>query len=121
MRAINTAQQNYSQMCNGYAATLNELCTVGNYVSPDLKADPTVKSGFTVTLTGANQLAAQAPNCNNAGANYYGKAEPLNVGSTGTRSFATTEQGTIFYTGGAGGGVAPTLATITAGTARPIQ
>ena len=122
MRAINTAQQNYSQMCNGYAATLNELYTVGNYVSPDLKADPTLKSGFTVTLTGFAQLMPQAPNCNNAGANYYAKAEPLNYGSTGTRSFATTEQGTIFFTSGnPGGATAPTLAVINAGTANPIQ
>jgi len=122
MRAVNTAQQNYSQMCNGYAATLNELYTVGNYVSPDLKADPTLKSGFTITLTGTNQLMPQAPNCNNAGANYYAKAEPLNYGSTGTRSFATTEQGTIFFTSGnPGGATAPTAAAITAGTANPIQ
>ena len=29
MRAINTAQQNYSQQCNGYAPVLTELGTAG--------------------------------------------------------------------------------------------
>src|SRR5438552_10979992 len=51
MRAINTAQQNYSQQCNGYSPLLVTLRTAGNYLSPDLTAsDPVVKSGYTVTL-----------------------------------------------------------------------
>jgi hypothetical protein len=50
--------------------------------------------------------------------NYYSSAIPLAFGSTGTRSFASTEQGTIFYTTTA---AAPTAAAITAGTATPIQ
>src|SRR5207253_8780865 len=36
LRAINTAQQNYSQLCNGYSPTLQTLKTAGNYLSPDL-------------------------------------------------------------------------------------
>src|SRR5882672_2774234 len=52
MRAINTAQQNYSQQCNAYAPNLGEL-GVGKYLSPDLTGATTttasvVKSGFTV-------------------------------------------------------------------------
>ena len=36
--------------------------------------------------------------CTGTTTNYYATAKPLSFGSTGTRSFATTEQGTIFYT-----------------------
>src|SRR5437773_8656663 len=39
MRAINTAQQNYSQQCNGYSPVLTELGSLtgaGAYLSPDL-------------------------------------------------------------------------------------
>ena len=36
MRAVNTAQQNYSQQCNGYAPLLTELKLAGNFLSPDL-------------------------------------------------------------------------------------
>src|SRR4051812_8656476 len=34
MRAVNTAQQNYSQLCQGYSITLQDLKTAGNYLSP---------------------------------------------------------------------------------------
>jgi hypothetical protein len=50
--------------------------------------------------------------------NYFATAVPLTLGSTGTRSFATNAQGTIFYNNTA---VAPTEAAILAGTATPIQ
>ena len=105
MRAINTSQQNYSQMCNGYAPVLTELGTAGAgaFLSPDLStvAAPT-KSGFTVTMI-ASSVASPIPGvlpagCTATTTNYYATAAPLSYGSTGTRSFATTEQGTIFYT-----------------------
>ncbi len=51
MRAVNTAEQNYSQKCNGYAMSLQELRVAGNFLSPDLTqgavAAAVVKSGFT--------------------------------------------------------------------------
>jgi prepilin-type N-terminal cleavage/methylation domain-containing protein len=123
MRAINTSQVNYSQQCNGYAPTLLELGpnapTPHTFLSPDLSAaTPAIKSGFTVVVTGTNPLATQATGCTAAGANYFATAEPLSFGSTGTRSFATSEQGTIFYAAAA---VAPTAAAVAAGTATPIQ
>src|SRR5262245_24495622 len=36
LRAINTAQQNFAQFCNGYATNLQELRVAGNFLSPDL-------------------------------------------------------------------------------------
>ena len=100
MRAINTAQQNYSQQCNGYSPLLVTLRTAGNYLSPDLTAaDPVVKSGFTVTLAVAmagTPVPMPPAGCGAPTTNYYAKAVPLSA-STGSRNFATSEAGTIFY------------------------
>jgi type IV pilus assembly protein PilA len=102
MRAINTSQQNYSQQCNGYAPLLTELKAAGNFLSPDLTSAASVaKSGFTVTMAKAGTATAiptPPAGCTATTTNYYATAVPLSFGSTGTRSFATTEQGTIFYT-----------------------
>ena len=100
MRAINTAQQNYSQQCNGYSPDLPTLKTAGNYLSPDLTSGAVIpKSGYNVTLTKA--AMGQAVNgmpaaCGAPTTNYYASALPLSLGSTGTRSFATNEAGTIY-------------------------
>ena len=81
MRAINTAQQNYSQQCNGYAPVLTELKAAGNYLSPDMTALATVaKSGYNISLAagmGNMVLATQAPGCTASGTNYYATAVPL--------------------------------------------
>jgi type IV pilus assembly protein PilA len=124
MRAINTAQQNYSQMCNGYAPVLTELAPpplgAGAFLSPDLSAaTPATKSGYTITLTGAAALPAPLPaGCTGTGATYYASAVALST-STGSRAFATGESGTIFYTSTPL--TAPTAAVVTAGTGTPIQ
>jgi hypothetical protein len=52
-----------------------------------------------VTLTGSNALGTQAAGCTAAGTNYYASAQPLSA-STGSRSFATNETGTIFFQAG---------------------
>ena len=121
MRAINTAEVNYSQRCQGYAITLPELKAAGDFLSPDLtSAAAVVKSGYTVTLAageGNTALPAPPAGCTTPGSNYYASAVPLTLGSTGTRSFATDAQGTIFYNNTV---VAPLEATFTT-TATPIQ
>ena len=40
LRAINTAQQSYSEQCHGFAPVLTELKLAGNYLSPDLTGAP---------------------------------------------------------------------------------
>src|ERR1700674_5399556 len=121
MRAINTSQQNYSQQCNGYAPVLTELKLAGNFLSPDLTSAASVtKSGCTVVRAAAAARTAIPPppaGCTATTTNYYASAKPLSFGSTGTRSFATSEQGTIFYTSTA---VAPTDPVGAAGQI-PIQ
>ena len=130
MRAINTAQQNYSQQCNGFAPVLTELGTggAGAFLSPDLSTVATpVKSGFTVRLAAGagNQVVPVVNGCTAAGSNYYATAVPLTGGSTGTRAFATDEQGTIFQnnaqTPGPNLPAAPTQPFTVGGTISAIQ
>ena len=124
MRAINTAQQNYSQQCNGFAPVLTELGTAGAgaFLSPDLSAAAApAKSGYTITMAagaGNAVLATQAAGCTAAGTNYYASATPLTVGSTGTRAFATDEAGSIWQNTT---GVAPAQPFAAAGTVSTIQ
>ena len=97
LRAINTAQQNYSQLCNGYSPTLALLGAPNNFLSPDMTADPTTKSGYQVTDAG---VGAAVPTtivaCGAPQVDFLAEAHPLTKGSTGTRSFVTNSQGTIW-------------------------
>ena len=121
MRAINTAEQSYSQACQGYAVVLTELKTAGNFLSPDLTSSATVsKSGFTVALAagaGATAIPTPPAGCTTPQSNYYASAVPMTLGTTGTRSFSTNAQGTIFYNNTA---TAP-LESIFTTTGTPIQ
>ncbi len=133
LRAINSGEAAFSSSCGqgGYATTLVQLFTVPvaggtGFISPDLATDPTIKSGFTVSLavgTGNTVVLAQAATCNNAAnalATYFGKAVPVTYGGTGSRSFGTDERGTIFQdTANPTTLAANTLAT--AGTIAPVQ
>jgi type IV pilus assembly protein PilA len=109
IRAINSAQASYAASCGGgYAQTLTDLAlapTGGvSFISPDLAVtDPAVKSGYTITVTGgagAATVLAAANTCNGAEANalagYHVTAVPVAVGSTGQRSFASDNRGTIY-------------------------
>jgi type IV pilus assembly protein PilA len=110
LRAINSAESTFSSSCggNGYAPTLEVLATPpaagqAAFISPDLSTTGVIKSGFVVTLagdTGAVTVTTQASTCNNAAnsiSSYFAHAEPVTVGSTGQRSFATDTRGTIYF------------------------
>ena len=115
MRAINTAQQNFSQLCNGYSVDLPTLGTAGNYLSPDLTgAAPVVKSGFTVLVVKAaagTAIPSPPTGCTGPVANYYATAIALST-STGSRDFATSEAGTIYYDTVAAGAPADPLGAV---------
>ena len=126
MRAVNTAQQSYSQQCNGYATYLQELKTAGNFLSTDLtlgaNAAAVVKSGFNIQMAaGLNNTAMAAPpaGCAGTGTNYYATAVPVST-STGSRAFATDEQGTIWQNK-ANPAVVPVQPFAVAGSTSPIQ
>jgi type IV pilus assembly protein PilA len=109
VRAVNSAEAAYAASCGGggYAQTLVNLGTppAGGtpFISPDLgAADPALKSGYTITLENGllpQVVLAQANTCNNIAASssvYYVHAEPITAGSTGQRSFASDNRGTIY-------------------------
>lgn len=110
LRAINSAQSTYSMSCasGGYAQALADLTkppvTGGEaFLSPDLIADPSDKSGYQISLakeTGAADVTPSAGTCNSAASpavgSYWSAAVPKTVGQTGNRSFATDTRGTIF-------------------------
>ena len=125
LRAVSSAQSTFAASCaNGMYA--QDLTTLGSgpsggsaFISPDLKTDPSVKSGYSVALLTAG--AAAGPNDCNAIAtevNYYATSTPVTVGTTGNRGFSTAGAGTIFF---GLSGVPPVLAATLAGTATPIQ
>jgi type IV pilus assembly protein PilA len=110
LRAINSAQSTYSSSCggNGYARSLEVLATPpaageAAFISPDLATTGVIKSGFIVTVipdTGAVTVTTQAATCNNLAnsiSSYFAHAEPVTVGSTGQRSFASDTRGTIYF------------------------
>jgi type IV pilus assembly protein PilA len=130
LRAINTSQQNYSQLCNGYSPDLLTLKTAGNYLSPDLTggATPTtaVKSGFNIASVPGVTPAAVAilggpVTCGAPQSGYYATAVPVSAGSTGVRAFATDEQGTIWQDTTPVTPVTPVQIFTAAGNTSPIQ
>ncbi len=105
LRAINSSQSTYASSAaqGGYAtllATLALRCgaTGDGFISADLGLDPSTKSGYLVTLANGAGAAVAANDCNGTASStvYYAHAEPLTVGSTGQRSFATNQGGTIW-------------------------
>jgi len=110
VRAINSAEAAYAASCGGggYATTLTALgLAPANgvpFISPDLgAADPALKSGYTIAVgAGVSPVVvlAAASTFNTAATAsssvYYVHAEPITVGSTGQRSFASDSRGTIF-------------------------
>ena len=106
MRAINSAEVAYSSSAasGGYAITLAALrqgCNSGQgFISPDLGATSSIKSGYTITMTDGAAAADVANDCNGvmSRSEYYSTAIPLTLGSTGNRTFASTAGGSIFFT-----------------------
>src|SRR5437868_15548197 len=61
LRAINTAQQNYSQLCNGYSPTLAKLGARKSVVSGDMTTHPTTRSGKQVDDAGVGAAVPGPP------------------------------------------------------------
>jgi prepilin-type N-terminal cleavage/methylation domain-containing protein len=109
VRAINSGEATYAASCGGggYAQTLEDLYLVPSggvpFISPDLQTTGIVKSGYNVTLaagTDTTVVLDQAMTCNGAAADaittFYAHAEPVGVNSTGVRSFASDQRGTLY-------------------------
>jgi len=108
VRAINTAQQGYAQLCNGFVVDLTLLGPLGfggkgggqPFLSPDMTAKVlVVKSGYDISVGkgfGGKAVAAGPCVADNPETNYFALAVPSSVNSTGTRSFASNNAGTIY-------------------------
>lgn len=107
LRAVNGAQSTYAASCGSgfYAPSLANLATPptvlggDGFIGPDLGADPSLKSSYTVALTAGAAVAGAPASCNGAPAGavvatYFAGAAP--VGGGGARFFGTNQGGTIF-------------------------
>jgi type IV pilus assembly protein PilA len=127
MRAVNSAQAAYAGAASagGYAVNFTVLvqaCPGSNqgFISPDLAGDPAQKSGYSVTLA-PGTMGAGPTDCNGQATSvgYYLTAQPITIGLTGHRGFASTSPGVIYFTPT---GVPPTEAeTLPNGGGTPIQ
>jgi prepilin-type N-terminal cleavage/methylation domain-containing protein len=107
LRAVNSAQASYASSAapGGYSvdlAVLVQACPGSSqgFISPDLGATSSIKSGYTITMTDGAAAADVANDCNGvmSRSEYYSSAIPLTMGSTGNRTFASTAGGSIFFT-----------------------
>jgi type IV pilus assembly protein PilA len=114
LRAINSGEASYSSSCaaGGYAIDLADLVkapagSTQGFISPDLKSNAVVKSGYTVAIakdqaSGTTDIGTAAGTCNGSAgtpaSSYWAGADPVTAGGTGTRYFATDTRGTLFFT-----------------------
>jgi prepilin-type N-terminal cleavage/methylation domain-containing protein len=133
MRAINTAQVNYSSACGsgGYAPDLTVL-SVGPamdannpFLSPDMTAIATpTKSGYIYGMGIGTGAPLPNPDCNGAtvpNTAYYATAWAATLGSTGSRAFATNQAGAIWQDANPAALAAPTEPFAAGGSISPIQ
>lgn len=110
IRTVNTAQTSYSwSWSNGFAADLDFLggpagaaatCNNAEIIDPVLsESNVSVKSGYSFTLGPGVVPVTTPPGCAQPGYSdgYTIVAWPVNVGSTGQRSFCSDNSGTIQY------------------------
>jgi prepilin-type N-terminal cleavage/methylation domain-containing protein len=126
MRAIDSAQHNYAATAaqGGYSTGLPILAIPCSgdpqpFLSPDLTTGATVrKSGYDVTLAAGFNNGVGPNDCNGTPSqmSYYATAIP--VGGGGSRSFATGQNGTIFFSNNA---TPPGAQAVYEGTATFIQ
>jgi type IV pilus assembly protein PilA len=110
LRAISSAQATYASSCGGggYATDLADLAKapVGSaqaFISPDLNANGVYKSGYIYTVVKNNAAGTSdvlLASCNGAAqpraTAFFGNANPLVHGSTGTAYYATDTPGVIY-------------------------
>jgi prepilin-type N-terminal cleavage/methylation domain-containing protein len=102
--AINQGQFAFAQACGNqrYAATLVALATpmptTGSaFLSPDLGADPLIKTGYQFVM-GGQPLNAEYKSCTGEALleHYFVAADPVHPGITGVRFFGTNADRVVF-------------------------
>ena len=128
LRALNSAEGSYAAVAarGGFSpsiATLATPCPSGTvgFISPDLSTDPTIKSGYTISIASSATAVAGPMDCNGVASEtgYYVTAVPITAGLSGQRGFASSQAGTIYFDRT---GAAPTEAQmLPGGGGTPIQ
>jgi type IV pilus assembly protein PilA len=106
LRAINSAEASYATTCGqgAYAGTLADLgkppqAGTEGFISPDLTSDPSMKSGYIVTMTAGDAAQGGVTGCNSPTSlaqSYFVAANPQVADSSGSRRFGTNQGGTIY-------------------------
>jgi type IV pilus assembly protein PilA len=109
LRTISGAEASYAATCGGggYAPSLEDLAAapIGGgpaFITSDLSTTGVIKSGYALAVaagTDSTVMTPSAATCNGGTdtiASFYAHTEPSSVGSTGQRSFATNESGTLY-------------------------
>jgi hypothetical protein len=125
LRTVVSAQAAYAAAgSGGYAtrlATLAAPCpgmTLG-FISPELAHDPSVKSGYTISMERAGEGSGPV-DCNGVetGTDFYATAVPVKFNETGSRAFATSAAGAIYQ---GPDGRLPSVSATLDGTAIPVR
>jgi type IV pilus assembly protein PilA len=127
LKAINAAEAAYSSAAasGNFASQLSVLATpcpgqTIAFISSDLAADPSMKSGYSIAL-GAGTSPAGEDDCSGVPTSrgYYVTAVPLSRRVSGRRGFATSSR-QVIYTDASG--AAPTeAAMLPGGAGTPLQ
>ena len=102
IRAIHSGNVAYFSVCGGYGVAFDGAAGLGtnNYLSSEFNAAaPIAKSGYNFTIAAGNGAAASGSNagiCAGAQTTFIARGIPITLASTGQRSFAVRELGTVW-------------------------
>ena len=97
IRAVHSSNVVYNSVCGGYAVLLDTLLN-NQFLPKPLEGSPALKSGYRINLVAGNGAVASGVGtgmCAGAQSGFYTTAVPIDT-TTGTRSFAMRENGTVF-------------------------
>jgi type IV pilus assembly protein PilA len=104
LRAVHSGQTNFYANCGSgnYADSLANLFLApagsDGFISADLSTDPSVKSGYTVTLTPGNATTpTKVCTAATTADTFAATADPQVSGSSGVRSFHINSSGAIYW------------------------
>jgi type IV pilus assembly protein PilA len=121
LRAVVSAQADYNGLNRAYADDLANLAmtcvaVTTPFLSADLDSNGVVKSGYTFDMTnGGAGVGANNDSCANPTAlGFYATAIPEAAGSTGNRTFATSQNMSVWENADGLGTTAPTMVQMAA-------
>jgi type II secretory pathway pseudopilin PulG len=125
LKAVHTAQLTYSLTC-GYGLFASDFTALGGptgdeFLPPDLTSSPTpLKSGYRYVLAPGPSGPSGLVDCNGAAisTDYYVTAEPVTIGGSGNRAYASNQAHIIWMDTT---GAPPAEPFVPVGTVSPIQ